>query len=646
MNSSNFINALFADAEGQLALWRSDTKRTEWAENCDPFSIDGFAEAANADNFNAYFGVCLQKSRPAKATSRGTEAGVSVMPGLWADVDFAAPAKATAKKKPKNYPTEAAAREAVGLMPAEPTVIVQSGGGLHLYWLFSEPLFIDDSNRREAKTLSHRWQQMLRAKLLKIGGFELDSTHDLSRVLRLPGTPHTSHEGFTVGIDSFGNNAPGFDDAPRYDFADLNAHGSPGASATLDFASTPAGGRKASATAAKPKAKSKSPPAKKSRQPAEEASERPHFAIQGVKPIFADENSEPPASKLYNLCEADQKFKRTFDRKTSLESPSEYDMTLANYCINAGWSPEEAAGLLVQFAKRHFADHLPKLLRVSGGWQDYLHRTIGKAYDRNRLDERSRRTNEAIEEIGSIVQRETKMAEEADDRGEDHIPNVDRSAAFAKLSEIFRVKVVGWRQTGIEDETFSLIVQVGSEKREIIIGSSDRFTDSSNGPKRFKSRIYAEAGRTMVVTGKIRKEWDEILKLLAIVVEVIRVTEATAKERAVAIVREHISRTNGVFIVRQKSTRREHISNNAPYIENGVLYVASTPLQEVASHIDKELNRTKFANAMQQAGFSQKYVHGDGATRSYYFQPIDDLPLNIVKDQKFDPGEERKVDIE
>lgn len=62
-----------------------------------------------------------------------------------------------------------------------PSVIVDSGGGIHCYWLLREPWLLDsDDTRQAAEIVQRSWVQQV------IGA---DATvHDLVRILRVPGT--------------------------------------------------------------------------------------------------------------------------------------------------------------------------------------------------------------------------------------------------------------------------------------------------------------------------------------------------------------------------------------------------------------------------------------------------------------------------
>jgi hypothetical protein len=64
-------------------------------------------------------------------------------------------------------------------LPRMPSVLIDSGGGYHAYWLLDEPFIIDSDERRFlAKDYSRRW----------VRACEGDDVKDLTRVLRLPGS--------------------------------------------------------------------------------------------------------------------------------------------------------------------------------------------------------------------------------------------------------------------------------------------------------------------------------------------------------------------------------------------------------------------------------------------------------------------------
>ena len=60
-----------------------------------------------------------------------------------------------------------------------PSVVVDSGGGYHCYWLLRQSVPVDDCNRSDLQVLQHAWVRMVDAD---------SGASDLRRVLRLPGT--------------------------------------------------------------------------------------------------------------------------------------------------------------------------------------------------------------------------------------------------------------------------------------------------------------------------------------------------------------------------------------------------------------------------------------------------------------------------
>jgi putative DNA primase/helicase len=170
---------------GWLILWTRQDKATRAFNLGEEGALDQAVEycAARASTFDVYAAVGLQHDRPAN-TSRGAEPGVSVLPGFWADVDIAG----AAHKAETLPPTEQDARSLIDLAGLKPSLVVQSGFGLQPYWLFREPYQIESADeRKRLKSLSTRFQLNLRLRA-NVRGWTMDSTADLCRVLRVPGT--------------------------------------------------------------------------------------------------------------------------------------------------------------------------------------------------------------------------------------------------------------------------------------------------------------------------------------------------------------------------------------------------------------------------------------------------------------------------
>lgn len=117
-------------------------------------------------------------------TLRGNKGETLWLPAVWADVDFAK------EGSPKTYPPdEAAAMEAVrACIPYTPTLTVWTGGGVHLLWVFRGGFVGADLGEDLCRSL----QAAIR-HAFKTHGWEIDSTHDCTRALRLPGFVHPKY---------------------------------------------------------------------------------------------------------------------------------------------------------------------------------------------------------------------------------------------------------------------------------------------------------------------------------------------------------------------------------------------------------------------------------------------------------------------
>jgi len=169
---------------GWLIVWTRQDKATRAFELTREGELERAVEYCRqcAGEADVYAAVGLQAARPAKG--RGTEQGVRSIPGLWVDVDISS----AAHKAGNLPPSEEAALSLIAAVGLRPSIVVRSGFGLQVYWLFKEPLLIEsDQERKQAKSLSARFQVMLR-QMAKARGWTIDPTADLCRVLRLPGT--------------------------------------------------------------------------------------------------------------------------------------------------------------------------------------------------------------------------------------------------------------------------------------------------------------------------------------------------------------------------------------------------------------------------------------------------------------------------
>lgn len=301
-----FFNALYADKpeNATILIWslQGNRKLSRWAK-----SIDEAARAVQAaekiPGWNIYAGVCTGR-QVGTANSRILAQDVYGIPGVWADIDIAGPGH----KSKKLPPTQQSALEIIQRSGLDPTLIVNSGGGLHAYWLFKEYAVINtDTERSEYAALCVGWQklQMMHAAA---ASYVIDGTHDLARVLRVPGTLNYK-DVEPVMCRIIGN------EGPRYEAEDIRSL----LPATVESAAE---------------------------QTATES-----FIIR--------DNVFPPQDKFNALCEVEKRFLDAWnlDRPDlNDDSASGYGASLATFAACAKWSDQEIVDLLVQHRIKHGFD--------------------------------------------------------------------------------------------------------------------------------------------------------------------------------------------------------------------------------------------------------------------------------------------------
>jgi hypothetical protein len=145
--------------------WRSSDKQSRW------FPVGQPAEVRdNAANY--YFGV--HPSTKSKSSGQRTEiVDIAAINCLFAEFDA------------KDYNGDKDACWSV-VQPQAPSVIIDSGGGFHAYWLLENPFVIQtEPQRKRVCDIQRRWVGATRGD---------DGAKDLARVLRIPGTLNAKYD--------------------------------------------------------------------------------------------------------------------------------------------------------------------------------------------------------------------------------------------------------------------------------------------------------------------------------------------------------------------------------------------------------------------------------------------------------------------
>jgi hypothetical protein len=315
--AKTFLDALFGGVppELRILLWTLPDKRSYWPEDVEKASrlIEGLVEG-----HDVYVGVGLSP-QPFGPQQRCKASDVAGIVGLWADVDIAGPGH-----KKQNLPPDAAAAAALlEKLPLEPTLVVSSGGGLQAWWLFHEPwIFAGEEDRARAARLAQDWLRSLKVHA-EAQKWDVDATHDLARVLRVPGTLNQKTQPpRPVAIERI---RPELRYEPD-DFEQYVASSSP----------------------------AMAPPIV-------------------IGPLKVDAAAQPPLGRLMKLFNDEPLALASFSHKNpglADQSPSSYDFSIANYMVRGGFGDQEIVDTLI--ASRREAGCEPKL-RL-----DYYQRTLGK----------------------------------------------------------------------------------------------------------------------------------------------------------------------------------------------------------------------------------------------------------------------------
>ena len=184
--TTNFLDTLWpAKPDAYLSTWMKTSGavkifHTSEFERASDYMI------ANAKYDDVYFTVGLLSEPPTKG--RGAAKDIGFLSCLHADFDLLNDNNVHAKSA---LPTNS--DELRGFLDElsipTPSIMVNSGNGIHAYWLMEQPLKLDseDARKTAAGTLKG-FQQVIIAEAQRSRGWKFDNTGDLARVLRFPGT--------------------------------------------------------------------------------------------------------------------------------------------------------------------------------------------------------------------------------------------------------------------------------------------------------------------------------------------------------------------------------------------------------------------------------------------------------------------------
>ncbi len=391
--SRQFLEALFGDSDKHFLLWTLQDQLSYWFTDVDKAESKVRELAGKKRDVYVGCGLAPADMGMDHRCKAGEIAGIV---GLWADIDIA-----DAVHSKSNLPPDAEAAiwlaEGVGL---KPSVVVSSGHGLHVWWLFNEPwVFESEDDRKDAQVLVASWGATLRAKA-RSKGWVIDSVFDLSRILRVPGTmnlktPDDPRPVSVLSLDPELRYNPG--DFDRY-LVDCNA--------------------------------------------VEGASK--YYETVGALKLSAD--AEPPAEKFHIMCQNSEKFAPTWERQRPElnNDQSAYDQSLANMAAEGGWDDQEITNLLIAHRRRGGGETKLRL--------DYYQRTIAEA--RRWLDQMKARESAGAIRIDDMLESVKSASEEDKPRKRDELLDF--------LSNRIGARIVRFVKYGTEPPQYDLVTDRGT----------------------------------------------------------------------------------------------------------------------------------------------------------------------------------------
>lgn len=134
--------------------------------------------------YNTYIGISPRES-PLGQNSRGEKKDVGWVVTLYADYDIKGPAH----KETRLPESREALLAFLNILPFPVSLAVDSGNGLHAYWLLKSPYRTDtEEARNNAEAYLKGWERYINHRALEEQGWRFDTVCDLPRMLRAPGT--------------------------------------------------------------------------------------------------------------------------------------------------------------------------------------------------------------------------------------------------------------------------------------------------------------------------------------------------------------------------------------------------------------------------------------------------------------------------
>ena len=151
-----------------ITLWTLHDKRTYWYQ-----SIEELTEGAEEHELDLFYGLGTSIK---KTVGRILQKDVRGIGCIHVDIDYG-----ESGHNKSNLPPDQNTAIEIAELIVPPSIIVESGHGIHGYYLFKQYQTNDIDRIR-------RLQKLFQQTTNHLSNYEIDMTHDVSRILRVPGS--------------------------------------------------------------------------------------------------------------------------------------------------------------------------------------------------------------------------------------------------------------------------------------------------------------------------------------------------------------------------------------------------------------------------------------------------------------------------
>lgn len=311
-----FFTEIFPADTSYKLIWTLEDKKSHWFQNVNNL-IKFVAECKG----NTFFGTGVTDVR-LPTSKRASANQVTSVKGFHTDIDVYHKLAHKAENLPKTI--DEAMEMAHSII--EPTFVLNSGHGLQPHYFFNDHQEIDNFDY---------WtlflQSFQRAHAAKYPQYTLDATHDLSRVLRCPGTMNCKDPDDIIECNIIEHNDSAYyereeiEDAIGFDFKEALSQQAFSVKQERDSM----GG-----TVELPKTR---------RLTIQES----HIYLDQHK-LVLDPMASIPSDVFVDLQSMEPEFFREYKNETGRKSASEYQMRLANIAVKCGLNDQNVLDLLIQ----------------------------------------------------------------------------------------------------------------------------------------------------------------------------------------------------------------------------------------------------------------------------------------------------------